>query len=197
MEGVLRAGVRFIDNLLSVSQGIKEFTQDPDCILRIQLCRASHTLELEGVIIMRGEPVLAIHAWNERMPRLPPAGADLEWALTFRRQVIYSFGLVANRIREDSRYSRVRAVCGSSALFSFTGHSSGMRLMQNLGFTVLPYYRPLGRFGEFWENLFSWWLMWAYNKTSLRSREFRSLQRTEIWITVDNFLQRYGLQQAY
>jgi len=61
-----------------------------------------------------------------------------------------------------------------------------------LGFTVLPYYRPMGRFGEFWENLFSWWLMWTFNTSSLYSRKFWYLQRTEIWMTRDDFLQRFG-----
>jgi hypothetical protein len=57
---------------------------------------------------------------------------------------------------------------------------------------VLPYHRPLGKFGEFWENFFSWWLMWTYNDASLHSREFWRLQRTEIWMTADEFIRRYG-----
>jgi hypothetical protein len=65
-------------------------------------------------------------------------------------------------------------------------------MMRHLGFTILPYQRPLGRFGEFWENLFSWWLMWTYNKVSLQSREFLHLQRTEIWMTAKKFILRYG-----
>jgi hypothetical protein len=65
-------------------------------------------------------------------------------------------------------------------------------MAQHLGFTVLPYYRPFGRFGEFWENLFSWWMMWAFNDVSLNSRKFWRLQRTEIWMTRDDFIHRYG-----
>ena len=92
----------------------------------------------------------------------------------------------------DPKYSQVRAVCGESALFSYTDHTGGTRLMEHLGFTILPNHRPLGRFGEFWENLFSWWMLWTYNDVSLHSREFWHLQRTEIWMTVDEFIQRYG-----
>ena len=65
-------------------------------------------------------------------------------------------------------------------------------MMQHLGFVVLPYHNPLGRFGVFWENIFSCWLMLAYNETSLHSRHFLKLQRTEIWIIINEFLQRYG-----
>ncbi len=189
---VLSAGVRFIDTILSKSLGIYVFCDDPVCIMRIQLARAPHTVSIGNQRILKGEPVLGLHAWNERMPKLPKEGANLVWALRLRKQVVHSFMLVAKEMVRDARYSQVRAVFGSSAVFSFSDHVGGTRLMQHFGFTVLPYHRPFGRFGEFWENLFSWWLMWAYNTSSLRSRQFWRLQRTEIWITKDEFLRRFG-----
>ena len=192
VSDVLRAGVRFIDTLLSKSLGIYVFSSDPECIMRIQLSRAAHTVSIGNQRIMRGEPVLGLHAWNEHMPKLPREGANLEWALRLRRQVVHSFKLIAKEMIRDARYSHVRAVCGSSAVFSFSEHVGGTRVMQHLGFTVLPYHRPFGRLGEFWENLFSWWLMWTYNTSSHRSRQFWRLQRTEIWITRDELLKRFG-----
>lgn len=188
----MRAAVRLIDSLLRTSGGIYELTDDPECILRIQLKHTTHEVIIGNERISKGEPVLALHVWNERMPKLPHAGADLEWALKLRRQVIHSFRGVGKVLQHDSRYSQVRAVCGTSALFSFSDHTGGIRMIQHLGFMVLPYHRPLGRFGEFWENLFSWWLMWTYNNVSMKSREFLRLQRTEIWMTKDEFIRRYG-----
>ena len=188
----MRAAVRFIDSLLSAILDVYGFSDDPECLLRIQLREASHTVSIGSYVISKGEPVLALHAWNERMPKLPEEGASMEWALRLRRMIVHSFRLVAKEMQNDSEYSQVRAVCGESALFSFTDHTGGIRLMQRLGFTVLPYYDPLGRFGEFWENLFSWWLMWAYNNVSLQSRQFFHLQRSEIWITADEFIMLYG-----
>ncbi len=64
--------------------------------------------------------------------------------------------------------------------------------MQSFGFTVLPYHNPLGKFGEFWENLFSWWLMYAFNTASMDTRKFWQLERTEIWMDRDEFIRRYG-----
>jgi hypothetical protein len=188
----MRAAVRLIDQLIRVTEGVDEFSRDPECILRIQLKHATHAIKIGSEMILMGEPVLALHAWNEHMPKLPAEGADLEWALQLRRQTIHSFRQVAGVMAHDSRYSQVQAVCGESALFSFTDHTGGTRMMEHLGFTVLPYHRPAGRFGEFWENLFSWWLMWTYNNTSLHSRELWRLQRTEIWMTADEFIRRYG-----
>jgi hypothetical protein len=188
----MRAAVRLIDTLIRKSEGVFEFSKDPNCILRLQLRRAAHSVTIGNARISKSEPVLEVHAWNERMPKLPEEGATLVWALQLRRQVIHSFKEVAKLMQQNHQYSQVQAVCGTSALFSFSEHIGGTRLMQHLGFTVMPYHRPLGRFGEFWENLFSWWLMWAYNDTSLHSREFWHLQRTEIWITADEFIRRYG-----
>jgi hypothetical protein len=189
----MRSTVRLIDILLCKSQGIVVFSQDRDCILRIQRIRAAHSVSFAGQVVDRGEAVIAIHLWNERMPQIAQAGADLAWALLIRRKLVHSFRLLASMMKNDCQYTQVRAVCGASAVISFAGHSGGKRMMQHLGFTVLPYHRTLGKFGEFWENLFSWWLMWAYNAASLHSREFWHLQRTEIWINREEFIRRYAV----
>ncbi len=188
----MRSAVRFLDVLLSKQACLFEFSQEPDIILRLQLRTAPHRVEFSGVTITKGDPVLGIHVWNERMPRIPPAGADLEWALTLNRRLIHSFNAVAQWIQADSRADSARAICGFSALFSFTDHTGGLRMIQHLGFAVLPYHRPLGRFGDFWENLLSWGIMWAYNDASLRSRKFWRLQRSEIWMAREDFLRRFS-----
>lgn len=187
----LRLGIRFIDSLIRKSEHTYEYSEDPDCILRIQLMPSSHPAAFGEMIIQKGDPVLAIHVWNERMPRITPGGADLQWALKLRRQVIYSFRILAKVMQADEIYAPVRAIYGASVLFSFSNHTGGIRMMQSFGFTVLPYHNPLGKFGEFWENLFSWWLMYAYNTSSMDTRKFWQLERTEIWMDRDEFIQRY------
>ena len=192
MDKLLRGGVRLIDHLLSASLRIIVISQDPQCIFRIQLAQAVHSVIVDSQHILKGDSVVVLHLWNERMPILPASGADLEWALQLRRKLIYSFRLIASFMQNNSQFSTVRAIYGASAVLSFTDHTGGTRLMQHLGFSVLPYQRPFGKFGEFWENLFSWWLMWTYNEASLQSRKFQHLQRTELWMTTEDFLQHYG-----
>jgi hypothetical protein len=34
--------------------------------------------------------------------------------------------------------------------------------------------------------------MWAYNQASLKGRRLLELERTEIWMAVEDFLERYG-----
>jgi hypothetical protein len=188
----MRAAVRLIDTLLRKKGGLFEFSHDPQIILRLQLRTAPHQAMIAGVDIARGDPVLALHIWNERMPRIPPAGADLHWARLLSRRIIYSLRAVAHWMDADSSCAQVRAIFGASTLFSSSYHTGGMQMIQRLGFTILPYQRPLGSFGTFWENLFSWWLMWTYNEASLRTHAFWRLQRTEIWMVRDEFLRRFG-----
>ncbi|MGC9333251.1 MAG: hypothetical protein ACP5JJ_03825 [Anaerolineae bacterium] len=49
----------------------------------------------------------------------------------------------------------------------------------------------LGRFGEFWEDLCTWALMWAYNRVSLEGRRLFELEQTQVWMTVEDFLCLY------
>jgi len=34
--------------------------------------------------------------------------------------------------------------------------------------------------------------MWAFNNVSLDSRDFKNLERTELWAMVDDFMRRFG-----
>jgi hypothetical protein len=186
-----KAGVLLIEFLLRKSLRVYEFTDDPNCILRIQIASAPHTVMIENQAITKGDPVLGIHVWNEHMPKLPEQGASIEWAIRVRRMAIHSFGEVARELQKGGKYAPIHAVFGESTIFSFSEHTGGLRMMQSLGFTMLPYDRPSGKFGEFWANMFSWWLMWAFNDVSLHSRHFRNLDRTEAWMLVDDFIHRY------
>jgi len=65
--------------------------------------------------------------------------------------------------------------------------------MRHLGFQAGPYpHRRFAWFIEFWENLYSWWLMQAYNPHSLRHRTFSGMGRSEVWMLGADFLKRYG-----
>jgi hypothetical protein len=142
--------------------------------------------------IRRGEPVLLLHFWNEHMPSMPVAGPDLLWARHTSRLLIRSFQLVALRMQQDYQLAGVRAVGGVTVLIPTMSANGDGQLLQRLGFVASQYQNPLGRFGEFWENCYSWLLMWAYNPSSLRNRSLFTLRRCEVWMAAETFLQRYG-----
>jgi hypothetical protein len=192
----MRALIRRFDALVRQAIGVFEFCDDEDCLLRLQITRAPHLLSFPGQEVGAGESVLALHLWNEHLPALPEAGPDLAWARRTQRLFIRSLRAAAAQMRLDPRMASVRAVGGITVLFFPGDRSGGILFIQRLGFTVMPYHQPLGRFGEFWENFYTWWIMWTYNPVSLRHRQLFQLRRSEFWMPVEEFLNRYGLDET-
>jgi hypothetical protein len=188
----LRAAIRRFDAWLSQVEGVEPFTDDPQCILRLQVGYVTHPVSLPEVAIPAGAKVLLLHAWNERMPAIPPEGPDLAYGLRLQRLTLASLKLVAQHTLSIPSLQDVQAVGGVTAHISIRGTDGGRTLLERLGFTVLPNHRLLGAFGEFWENFYTWWLMWTFNPASARHRKLWDLQRTEFWITKEEFLKRYG-----
>jgi hypothetical protein len=189
---VLRALIRRFDAWLSHVESVEPFTNDPNCVIRLQVASVAHTLTLPGAMIPRDANVLLLHAWNERMPAIPPEGPDLAYGLRFHRLLFTSLKFVAQHILADPALQAVQAVGGVTAHVSLKEADGGRAMLEQLGFTIMPYHRPFGAFGEFWENFYTWWLMWTFNPVSTRHRKLWDLQRTEFWMTKEAFLKRYG-----
>jgi hypothetical protein len=188
----MRALIRAFDARLRRAHGVFEFSSDPACILRLELGHTPKRLAQTGSRIPPGAPALLLHLWNERVPRIPERGPDLAWAARMTRGFSRSLHLVAAEMRSNPALAGVRAVGGATVVIDPEPGSSGERVFQRLGFEVLPYCGRLGRFGEFWENFYTWWIMWTYNSVSVRRRSMVTLRRREIWMPVDGFLARYG-----
>jgi hypothetical protein len=188
----LRVTLRRFDAWLSEQYHVQVFTDDPGCILRIQLCPVPKPLPLKDGTISAGAWVLMIHWWNERVQLIPPQGPTLKWALDTSRRMRYSLCLIADYIVANSAGQEIQAVGGITAHVVLDEADGGKAMLEHLGFFVMPYHRPLGAFGEFWENFYTWWVMWTYNPASTRRRSMFNLQRAEFWISRQAFLQRYG-----
>ncbi len=186
----MRPLLRRFDALVSRAQGIFVFSAHPDNLLRLQSSRAPRRIEL--LEIRRNDPVLFLHLWNDRLPALPSSGADFAWARRASARLVCSLRLAAQHIQSDPALRSAKAIGGVTILLFPDGRSGGARLMQRLGFTVVPYHSPLGRFGEFWENLYSWILLWAFNPAALRGRSLSRLHRAEFWMPLTDFLLRFG-----
>jgi len=188
----VRPLIFLLDRLLRRAYGIFEFSNEPTCVLRLRVKRVPRALPLPGGQIPAGATVLELHLWNEHIPPLPKEGPDLVWAVQARRQLIASLRAVAQELRHNERLAQAQAIGGVTVLISASGPQGGEELVSRMGFTVVPCHRPLGRFGEFWENLYTWGLMWAFGAVSLRRRRFLGLRRVELWISREEFLCRYG-----
>ncbi len=188
----LRRIIRGFDDWLSQVEGVAPFTDDRRVILRAQAGTLTWTIPLPEGAIPRGSPALMVHLWNERVPPIGPAGPDLAWATRTGRAFVYSFRAMARYLCETPPLDSVRAVGGVIAQNHLQGPDGGRALLEHLGFTVFPYHRPLGAFGEFWENFFTWWLMWTYNPPSIHHRGMFDLQRGEFWTSRESFLDRFA-----
>lgn len=182
----MRLIIRLFDRFLRRVEGIFEFCDDPACLLRLRIGRAAHPLSLPDGQVPTGAKVLEIHLWNEHIPPIAAEGPDLAWAVRVWRMLRTSLRHLAKQMQHDPRLAGVQAVGGITVFVS-----PGEKLVARLGFTICPYHNRLGRFGEFWENLYTWGIMWAFNAASLRQRRLLQLRRTEIWMSADEFLRRY------
>lgn len=188
----LRTLVFWLDAVVRRCSGVFAFSSAEDCLLRLQLGRAPHPLSFAGRVVEEGTPVLYLHLWNEHLPPFPPSGPTLAWAKRAERLFLRSLQAVAEEIRRNPRLGAVRAVGGVTALFAPTSDSGGARFMQRLGFSVTPYRSPLGCFGAFWKNLYSSWLLWAYNPAAHRRGNPGRSSWSEAWMPVEEFLARFG-----
>ncbi len=188
---VLRPLIYRFDEFLCRCYGVYEFSDDKDCILRLQQATAAHTLTLPGCVIEVGAPVIEIHLSNERMPKIPEEGANMAWAAHAQRLFFHSLRLAAGHIKSSNELAKAQALGGVTAIFPPYQDDSGARFIEQAGFTIMPYYRPLGVFGEFWENFYSWVLIWTYNPASLKRLNLMRLRRSEFWMPMVEFLRRY------
>ncbi len=192
----MRALIRAFDGWLRRRSGVFEFTDDPACLFRLQLVHAPRDVRVRGVDIPAGTPLVGLHLWNEHVPPIPPTGADMAWGLRTYRMLARSLREVAAYLPRDPRLTDARAVWGVTVLIPLPDDPGGGGLIRRLGFEVLPYHGALGRFGEFWENFYTWWIMWTYNPASLRGRTMAGLRRQEMWMLREDFMRRYGGGEA-
>ena len=191
----VRGTISALDTLLRWRLGVFEFTSDPACILRISLARAPVSIDLPGELhIAAGEPVVDLHLWNERLPQMPRTGADLAWARRMYRAFTISFHLLAKYMALDPRLSGIRALYGEPGFLLSSELDAGAAVLRRLGFEV---YRPRAqagawwRFAEFWQNLYSYALLWTFNPGSLRSKPFLHLERCQLWMPRQRLDERY------
>jgi len=191
----MRRLIHSFDSFLRRRFGIVELAperSDPACMLRVRVTHATHAVSLPEGPVAAGAEVLELHLWNERIPPIPPAGPDLAWARQAQRMFLGSLREAARQLREDSRLAGVQAIAGTTVLVYGADGVERNRLLLSLGFSVFPARNPLGRFGQFWENAYTWSVMWAYNAASLRNRRLLDMRRDEFWMARSRFLERFG-----
>jgi hypothetical protein len=192
----VRRMVYALDRLLRSRLGLFEYWDDPDCLFRVRVTDAPGDLHVSEGEIPTGAPVLELHLWNEHIPPMFVDTPSITAAVQIRRTLTSSTRALACRMRTDPHLHGVQAVGGVTPLFSAGDGSAMEKLFIRLGFTTRPYQNPMGRFAEFWEEVYGWMIMWAYYRGTKRPRTLGKIRRTDFWMSSEEFLRRYEAEGA-
>ncbi len=192
-----RRFVRALDAYLCRKEGIFVFDEDPACILRLSLIRSPRAMSFaSGDRVAPGDQLAMIHLWNERLPPAPGDGSGLQWARGIYRGLLVSLRLLSRYLAQRPELAAVRAI-GSDAAGFFTGGNiaTGRDLFARMGFELQrsranP--NAWTRFVSFWENFYSWMLIWTYNPATLQGKPPWSLERAALWMSRATLDERYG-----
>jgi hypothetical protein len=176
------------DALVRSLQGVFEFSEDPLCLLRLRWGRLRRPLTLNGAAYPVGTHVLEIHLWNERIPPLPPEGADVRWAAEASRRLRRSLEQAAAYVQGCEPRCGGELVTGTTILVD-SGASA--MLLRRLGFELRHRPAPFSLVQRL-QDRYALALMSVFNPASARRRTRSSPRRTEMWMTMRQFLRRYG-----
>ena len=192
---VVRRAILGIDTIQRRRHRVFEFSDDPDCILRISHDRSRHDRVLSnGERIRRGDRVLSIHYWNERIPVIGAQGADMAWAKRFSRQLTHSFRLLAAQLDASPEFDSVVAILGESSYTLTEADQTFLRFAKRYGFELLrqPDSGRLRRIEEFFVHTWVWSISWAIHPSSLRGKSLREIESGEVWMGRSEFMSRYA-----
>jgi hypothetical protein len=182
-----------VDAILRACHGIHEFTDDPDCVLRIAVRRARRAVTLsDGTRVLPGEPVGALHLWNEHLPRYSEGGPDLGWACEIRRRVLHSMQLLATHVERAAEFRAAPAFCAETTLSNRLGEAQIRRLARRHGFERIdPPRSILQQLHAIGDCFNTWALTRAFNPAALSRQPFLR-GRHELWISRSTLIDRYG-----
>jgi hypothetical protein len=185
----MRACVKWLDRALRQYLGIIEYCEQPQCVLRIAPARAAGPVLLpDGTAIARGDPLLELHLWNERLHA--DGFASLARGCGLRARLHSSLDALAEYLADAQETVDVRAC---HALFRFQlgeRRAAFVRVVRQLGFTVQPD-PPSSLTRMAAEHSYVLALQWTYNPAVLH-QESRRFERLHLWMSRRSLLARYG-----
>lgn len=181
-----------LDRWLRAIQGVYEYTDNPDCLFRIQPARADATVVLgDGTRIGDGATVLNLHLWNEHIPPIGHGGATLKWARALARGIDLSLQELALHLRWTRALDGVVALRADMRLGTAAQSAQLARIAARYGFE--PAGGGAGDHGSVHrlaENMFITMLVLAANPAALHGP---ILRRNHTLV----YLSRLALQRRY
>ena len=166
-----------LDILLRRWYAITEYSVETKCIFRIQLAEIDDIVRLaDGTLARPGDRIIDLHLWNEHLPRLPPGGASVSWALEMRRCLEVSLRELAAYLSVHQEFRDVRVLRGHSKLCVSEQCDQMARLCGRLGFEVADIDEPVSlieRLHGFGQNILISLMVLALNAVAIRADTLR------------------------
>jgi len=189
-----KIGLR-IDEGLRRRNGVREYSNDPECVFRMQpdIARLNITLA-DGTAVRRGDKLVNIHLWNEQIPEIPGGGPTLVWGRTMARAMARSLQQLSDFLAENPEFDSAVAIRAEMALAT-SGHTAQLvRIMQHFGFDLVAESGPISwneRFHRWGENVLGLLLVLAVNPVTARINILWRARST-VMISRAALDQRYG-----
>src|SRR5690348_9606871 len=95
LRWLAKRSIQALDRMLRRCHGVHEYTDDPECMIRIAWRTARHDILLrDGTIVRSGDAIVELHLWNQQLPPIPPPGPGIAWGAAADRQVRRSLTLL-------------------------------------------------------------------------------------------------------
>jgi hypothetical protein len=168
-----------LDRHLQRRDGVVEYSREPDCMFRLQVCRSDRAITLrDGTRVRIGDRIARLHYWNEQMPLAHANGANIAWAREFHRRIALSLTELARYLAEHPELADVEVICGDVSSGVKEQSDKVARIMARYGFESFPEPSlPLGgRVHRFGENLMISLMVLARNAGVFRFASFRRVR---------------------
>ena len=190
----LDRAVLAVDRSLRRANGIFEFCDDDDCILRIAVIPAESRILLpDGTEVLPEDPIVDLHFWNEHLLALDSVRSSLGWGGAFRTRLRSSLKRLAEYVESHPELREVKACRAKAAFFR---DRRLRRVAYHHGFvSAVPRESVYGRVHEFLEIFLLYGLTWVFNPGALHGRT-RLPQRCHLWMSREELLRRYAAAPA-
>jgi hypothetical protein len=183
----MRAAILCIDWILRRWYGVYPYSATEDALLRIAVRASEAPITLsDGTHVMRGDMVVDLHIWNERIATLGPLGPSLAWASRVRHRIEHSLIVLAQHLESRGYLDQCAAVRAETVFVSGRGAKKLARIAEHYGLTQPVNAQP----ADLGHGLLAYGLAWACNPKSLAGRCFKPM-RHEFWISGVAFRRYY------
>lgn len=194
LHGSLNRAVLAVDRSLRRANGIFEFSDDDDCILRIGVIPAESRILLpDGTEVLPEDPIVDLHFWNEHLLHLDRVRSSLGWGGAFRTRLRLSLRQLAEYVESHPELRDVKA-CRARAAF-FRDRRLRRVAYQNGFVAAVPHASIADHVHEFLEIFLLYGLTWVFNPGALHGRT-RLPQRCYLWMSRQELLRRYKAGSA-